>query len=136
MWDKLVKIQQSEEFKQKLAQMKYANFCRKTKGRTCPLGIVGITEWLRHRLGRSLDEDEIKAETTRDKGFARRLRKKSTVSTLKLLSAQKDRENERLFHISASSIEGEEESLSACGVGDSGDDDHLATPCASQFENI
>lgn len=44
IWHKLVKLEGSENFKVKSEQMRFANSCRRTKGRTGPLGEVGIRE--------------------------------------------------------------------------------------------
>ena len=55
--EKLVKLESSNKFRQKSEQMRHANSCRRTKGRCGPLGEVGITERLRHHLGRSLEPD-------------------------------------------------------------------------------
>ncbi|KAG0574704.1 hypothetical protein KC19_VG283900 [Ceratodon purpureus] len=60
----------SEKFRAKSEQMKYANACRRSKGRTGPLGEVGIRERLRHRLNRSPAPEEVVAEMTRDKGYS------------------------------------------------------------------
>lgn len=50
IWEKLVRFYRSEEYKQKSLQMRYANSCRKRKGRTGPIGVVGIVERLREKL--------------------------------------------------------------------------------------
>ena len=54
--------------------MKRANACRKSKGRTGPIGIVGIIEKLRLRLGRTPDPEEVQEEARRDKSGDRRSR--------------------------------------------------------------
>ena len=56
--------------------MKYANACRRSKGRTGPLGAVGIRERLRQQLGRSPDLDELDDEMRRDKRYPGRSRRK------------------------------------------------------------
>ncbi|KAG0572315.1 hypothetical protein KC19_VG084200 [Ceratodon purpureus] len=65
----------TEKFKTKSEQMKRANACRKSKGRTGPIGVAGVTERLRVRLGRTPDPEEIQEEVTRDKGGDRRSRR-------------------------------------------------------------
>ena len=74
IWSRLVTMAGSEKFKLKSEQMKYANACRKLKGRIGPIGVAGVTEKLRERLGRTPDPDEIQEELRRDKGQERRAR--------------------------------------------------------------
>ena len=74
IWAKLTELEASEKFKRKSEQMRFANSCRRTKGRTGPIGEVGITERLRVRLGRYPHPDEIHQEMVRDKGYPGRTR--------------------------------------------------------------
>ena len=59
IWSRLVTMSGTEKFKAKSEQMRYANACRKTKGRTGPIGVAGVTEKLRERLGRTPDPEEV-----------------------------------------------------------------------------
>ncbi|KAG0575032.1 hypothetical protein KC19_VG312300 [Ceratodon purpureus] len=88
IWIRLITMANSEMHKIKPEQMKHANACKISKGRTGPIGIAGVTERLRLRLGRSPDPDEIQEEVTRDKSQDRRPRKRCTdlVSTEALIS--------------------------------------------------
>ena len=83
IWSKLVKIESSEKFRQKSEQMRHANSCRRTKGRTGPIGEVGVTERLRHQLGRTPDPDEVLEEMHRDKGYSGRTRRRSVTESSK-----------------------------------------------------
>ena len=80
VWTKLAELEGSDKFKRKSEQMRYANSCRRTKGRTGPLGEVGITERMRERLGRYPEPEEIQQEMLRDKGYSRRTRKTMTAT--------------------------------------------------------
>lgn len=75
IWEKLVKLAGLEKFRIKSEQMRYANSCRRNKGRTGPLGEAGITERLRRQLLRSPTLDEVHEEMQRDKGYSGRSRK-------------------------------------------------------------
>ena len=77
VWERLVKMHGTEKYKEKSEQMKYANACRRTKGRTGPIGIAGVEERLRQKLGRTPDPDELQAEVTRDKGYHRKSKAKN-----------------------------------------------------------
>lgn len=90
IWTKLVKLQGSEKFRQKFEQMKFANSCRCTKGRTGPLGEVGITERLRIQLARSPDPEEVIHEMHRDKGYPRRNKRPSVSMSSKHTSADEN----------------------------------------------
>ena len=92
VWDKLVKLEGSEKFRTKSMQIKYANACRKNKGRTGPLGAAGITERLRQQLQCSPTADEIFEEMNRDKGYSGRSRR-SSISQPPRSSAERDRED-------------------------------------------
>ena len=83
VWEKLVKIHGSLQFKQKSEQMRYANSCRKRKGRTGPIGVVGIVERLRLKFSREPDEDEVEVEVVRDKGYSGRTKSKPSTTCLK-----------------------------------------------------
>lgn len=74
IWSKLQELEASQKFRVKSEQMRFANSCRRTKGRTGPLGEVGITERLRQQLGRHPDPDEVQEEMLRDKGYSGRVR--------------------------------------------------------------
>ena len=78
IWEKLVRFQRSEEHKQKSLQMRYANSCRKRKGRTRPIGVVGIVERLREKLRRTPDDVEVETEMLRDKGYSRKVKRRSS----------------------------------------------------------
>lgn len=86
VWEKLTRLANSEKFKAKSEQMKYANTCRRTKGRTGPLGASGITERLRLQLQRSPTSDEIFAEMSRDKGYGGRSRRNSKSNSSKSIT--------------------------------------------------
>ena len=90
VWGKLVKLEGSDKFRLKSAQMKHANACRKNKGRTGPLGEAGITERLRLQLQRSPTADEIYEEMTRDKGYGGRSRKAIRPQSSKSQGEQED----------------------------------------------
>lgn len=90
IWTKLVKLEGSEKFRQKSEQMKFANSCRRTKGRTGPLGEVGITERLRIQLGRSPDPEEVIHEMHRDKGYSGRNKRPSVSMSSKHTSANEN----------------------------------------------
>ncbi|KAG0596262.1 hypothetical protein M758_UG238100 [Ceratodon purpureus] len=74
VWEKVKELESSEKFRVKSEQMRYANSCRRTKGRIGPLGEVGITERLRRQLGRHPDPEEVQEEMRRDKGYSGRVR--------------------------------------------------------------
>ena len=69
VWLKLVKLEGSEKFKMKSEQMRFANSCRRSKGRTGPIGEIGIREKLRIQLGRSPEPQKLQDEMRRDKGY-------------------------------------------------------------------
>ena len=81
VWEKLVKLEASEKFRTKSSQMKYANACRKNKGKTGPLGVAGITERLRQQLQRTPSPSEVFEEMRRDKGYSGRSRRVKDVDT-------------------------------------------------------
>ena len=87
IWSKLVAMAGSEKYKKKSEQMKRANACRKSKGRTGPIGIAGITERLQIRLGRTPDPEEVQEEAQRDKSADRRPRTRIVDSTEEDLGA-------------------------------------------------
>ncbi|KAG0623381.1 hypothetical protein M758_3G170400 [Ceratodon purpureus] len=60
----------SDLFRAKSEQMKFANSYRRNKGRTGPLGEVGIKERLRQPLQHSLAPEEVYDEMNRDKGHS------------------------------------------------------------------
>lgn len=62
IWCRLVTMAGSEKFKTKSEQMRHANACKKSKGRTRPMGVAGVTEKLRQRLGRTPDPEAIQEE--------------------------------------------------------------------------
>ncbi|KAG0594661.1 hypothetical protein M758_UG097200 [Ceratodon purpureus] len=71
-WSKLVAMEGSEKFRAKSEAMRHANACRRNKGRTGPLGEVGVRERLRIQLGRSPEPEDVYAEMARDKGYSRK----------------------------------------------------------------
>ena len=75
VWEKLVKMSDLEKYKRKSEAMRYASSCRRSYGRTGPIGEAGIIEKLCKILGRSFAPDEINAEMQRDKGYGGRSRK-------------------------------------------------------------
>ena len=81
VWEKLVALEASEKFQLKSSQMRYANACRKNKGRTGPLGVAGITERLRQQLQRSSSPSEVFKEMRRDKGYSGRSRRANRQET-------------------------------------------------------
>ena len=76
IWEKLVTMAGSDKFKAKSEQMRKANASRRTKGRTGPIGIVGIQERLRMRLGKTPDPEEVESEMRRDKGYGGKSRQR------------------------------------------------------------
>ncbi|KAG0596399.1 hypothetical protein M758_UG250400 [Ceratodon purpureus] len=78
VWAKLQELKASDKFSLKSEHMRYVNSCRRTKGRTGPLGVVGITERLRQKLGRDPDPEEVQGEMVRDKGYSGRMRSDSS----------------------------------------------------------
>lgn len=75
IWEKLVKMESSVKFKQKSEAMKYAQSCRRSYGRTGPIGEAGIIERLTKKLRRSPAPDEVYEEMHRDKGYGGRCRR-------------------------------------------------------------
>ena len=80
IWRKLVIMADSDAFKAKSQQMKLANACRPTLGRTGPIGVAGITERLRMQLGKTLDSDEVEDEVNRNKGYSGKSRERKLKS--------------------------------------------------------
>ena len=76
VWEKLVRFHRSEEYKQKSLQMQYANSCRKRKGRTGPIGVVGIVERLREKLRRTPDDVEVETEMLQDEGYSSKVKRR------------------------------------------------------------
>ena len=56
---------------------------QKWKGKTGPIGAVGIVERLRLKFGRESDEDEVEAEVVRDKGYLGQTKIKLSTTSLK-----------------------------------------------------
>jgi hypothetical protein len=77
IWDRMVKFEQSDKFKEKSQQMRMAVTKRKSLGRTGPKGEAGVKAMLRKRFGRSLDPEDIQQEMDRDKDYRGRQRKKT-----------------------------------------------------------
>lgn len=78
VWEKLVKMSESEKYKRKSEAKRYANSCRRSYGRTGPIGEVGIIERLRKILGRSPAQDEIQVEMHAARQRIRRPQQKAT----------------------------------------------------------
>lgn len=68
VWERLLKLQASEQWQNMSNQGKKANAARKIVNRTGNRGVNGVRESLRERFGRSPDPDEVYAEATRHKG--------------------------------------------------------------------
>ncbi|KAG0593800.1 hypothetical protein M758_UG020300 [Ceratodon purpureus] len=100
VWAKLQELEASDKFRMKSEQMRYANSCRRTKGRIGPLGVVGITERLRQKLGRDPDPEEVQEEMVRDKGYSGRVRSESNGRGT--TGASKNREGEIITKSSSS----------------------------------
>lgn len=80
VWNRLVKIAGSDKFHAKSEQMRYANSCRKTKGRTGPLGEARVAEKLRQVLGRSPAPEEVHEEMNCDNGYSERVKRRQLSS--------------------------------------------------------
>ncbi|KAG0572399.1 hypothetical protein KC19_VG091600 [Ceratodon purpureus] len=109
----------SEKFKLKSEQMKFANFYRRNKGRTSPLGQVGIRERLRVQLRRSLAPKEVFKEMSRDKGYSGRCRLTPTWPTSPIASRSYDNNLPSLTSAASSqSQQAFEEGLAAQSLSD------------------